>query len=454
MLLWKPHFKMSIFSSGKSCPVVDFLYFHNQLFILLNRNAKKSVSCWQRLNECLCNTGKYLYCKHWSICMDTHQEPYQTRIEQTEVDDELAFGSLNRLRIGALRLAGWLFSPPYLRAELVWLLSALIVTNIALELLPQPAAYWIDPSTSKYFSFFSTPFRWGIWNIVFLVGYVLVTALILNFLNVKPALMIWIGLCLYHIAIISDSFRCASVFYFRFETPGNCSTVHTLAILLAGISAGGIVWITATLRLIPRIQSESLTFTSESRWLRNLGRISMTWIGLCTLAVAVTVAIAPKPAWKPIQTAHLPAGRTEAALAYDTKRSVAVLFGGTSSWTQAGGWKSINDTWEWDGNDWSQIHPQHSPSSRYSASMAFDEKHGVTVLFGGMQPDASGQNTFYDDTWEWDGTDWQEVFPSQRPPTRQDAAMFFDPTRGTTVIYGGYYFDPKSQTTVFLDDAW
>jgi len=86
--------------------------------------------------------------------------------------------------------------------------------------------------------------------------------------------------------------------------------------------------------------------------------------------------------------------------------------------------------------------------------MVFDEKRGVTVLFAGMQPDPTGRPIFYDDTWEWDGGDWHEVVPAKRPPARQDAAMFFDPARGTTVIYGGYYFDPESQTTVFLDDAW
>lgn len=86
--------------------------------------------------------------------------------------------------------------------------------------------------------------------------------------------------------------------------------------------------------------------------------------------------------------------------------------------------------------------------------MAFDEKRGITVLFGGMAPAAYGQALFYNDTWEWNGTDWHEVSASPRPPARQGAVIFFDTTRGTTVIYGGYYVDPQNGSTVFLDDAW
>jgi hypothetical protein len=358
------------------------------------------------------------------------------------------------MRQRAILFARFLFTPPSFRTELIWLLCALIISNIAIELLPQPASYWIEPGTSNYFSFFSTPYRWGIWNIVFLVGYALVTAFILNLLNTRLAFVVWLGLCLYHLAIIPDSFRCTSVFYLPFETPENCSTVYTLAILLSGVFAGFIVWVTAKLSLIPGIQFGDPAFPSDNRWLGNIKRISVSWIGLCTAAVIVTIIAAPKPTWKLIQTTHVPTGRTEAALAYDTERSVAVLFGGTSSWTQGEGWNSINDTWEWNGKDWRQIHPPHSPSPRYAASMAFDEKRGVAVLFGGMQPNVTGQNIFYDDTWEWDGTDWHEISLSKRPPARQDSAMFFDPARGTTVIYGGYYFDKGSQTTVFLDDAW
>lgn len=384
--------------------------------------------------------------------METDQESHAIDNVAIEEPDEFASGSPNRMRSGAIRFVEWLFRSPHLPPALIWLLSALIVGNIALDLLPQPAAYWIDPSTSLYYSFLGTPFRWGIGNIALLIGYVFIIALILQLIHVKPAFVIWIGLCLYHLGIIPESFRCASPFYLPFETAANCSMVQTIAIFVVGILGGFVVWIAAKAGLISIVQQEASP--SISVWLSHIKRVSVVWIGASVLAVLLMLAFAPKPAWTPIESARVPAGRTEAALAYDTQRSVAVLFGGTSSWSPTQGWNSINDTWEWNGKDWNQVRPQHSPSPRYAAGMAFDEKHGITVLFGGMQPDPTGQNIFYDDTWEWDGADWHEVVPSTRPPARQDAVMFFDPTRGTTVIYGGYYLDSTTQTTVFLDDAW
>lgn len=85
--------------------------------------------------------------------------------------------------------------------------------------------------------------------------------------------------------------------------------------------------------------------------------------------------------------------------------------------------------------------------------MAFDEKRGVTVLFGGMLQLSPLQNNFFSDTWEWDGEDWQKTSPTTSPPGRQDQLMFFDPVRGTVVMYGGYYID-ENRTNVFLDDTW
>ena len=101
-----------------------------------------------------------------------------------------------------------------------------------------------------------------------------------------------------------------------------------------------------------------------------------------------------------------------------------------------------------------QLKPNHSPSPRFAAGMAFDETRGVAVLFGGSGQDESHQTTFNSDTWEWNGQDWLDASPALSPPARQAPAMFFDPVRGAVVLYGGYSVDPQTQTTVFLDDAW
>lgn len=79
------------------------------------------------------------------------------------------------------------------------------------------------------------------------------------------------------------------------------------------------------------------------------------------------------------------------------------------------------DTWTFDGKTWSQVNTP-GPPARASAAMAFDAKHGVTVLFGGLS--SSG---LYDDTWTFDGRAWTEQHPAHHPGIRQGASMAFDP---------------------------
>ena len=66
--------------------------------------------------------------------------------------------------------------------------------------------------------------------------------------------------------------------------------------------------------------------------------------------------------------------------------------------------------------------------------MAYDSDRDVVVLFGGQ--DASGN--VLDDTWEWDGTTWLQVFSPGGPPTpRMDHAMIYDAASGNTIMHGG-----------------
>ena len=57
--------------------------------------------------------------------------------------------------------------------------------------------------------------------------------------------------------------------------------------------------------------------------------------------------------------------------------------------------------WRWNGTEWSQA-AGPSPSSRFSAALAFDAERNQVVLFGGA--DVTG---FLDDTWLWTSGSWQ-----------------------------------------------
>jgi hypothetical protein len=82
--------------------------------------------------------------------------------------------------------------------------------------------------------------------------------------------------------------------------------------------------------------------------------------------------------WKKVALSIHPDAKAEAAIAYDPLRKKVVLFGGRKS-----GEKWVDgDTWEFDGNKWSQVNTQ-GPTPRSGASLVYDAQLKQIVLFGG-----------------------------------------------------------------------
>lgn len=138
-----------------------------------------------------------------------------------------------------------------------------------------------------------------------------------------------------------------------------------------------------------------------------------------------------------------PDGRRRHCMAFDSRRGVAVLFGGLVS---NGGQNASNETWEWDGAAWTRRDVQ-GPSARMDAAMAYDSARGVVVLFG-------GRNEFtrevYGDTWLWNGSTWTEQGgPGPTPRAVPGAAMAFDAARGECVLFGG-----ETSQGVPYQDTW
>lgn len=147
--------------------------------------------------------------------------------------------------------------------------------------------------------------------------------------------------------------------------------------------------------------------------------------------------------WTQRSTSPTPTPRSDHALAYDSGRSVTVLFGGSGS---AG---NLGDTWEWNGSNWTHPTPDPAPAPRSGLALAYDSDRGVTVLFGGSGSSADCPPSGYcDDTWEWDGTTWTQAAPAISPPARKWHALAYDSQRHVTVLFGG--FDGSG----YLGDTW
>jgi len=139
-------------------------------------------------------------------------------------------------------------------------------------------------------------------------------------------------------------------------------------------------------------------------------------------------------AWSLLQTATRPPIRSWPAMAFDSARQRAVLFGGMSNNALA----SLADTWLWDGAQWSAPPLGVSPPPRFQHAMTFDSVRQEVVLFGGMAFNSSGSVVvFFQDTWTWNGTAWQQRTPASQPSARRGAGLAFDRVRGRAVLFGG-----------------
>jgi hypothetical protein len=138
--------------------------------------------------------------------------------------------------------------------------------------------------------------------------------------------------------------------------------------------------------------------------------------------------------WTQLSPATSPPARDFASMAYDSSTSQLVLFGGYGISGDKN--ESLNDTWSWNGATWTRLSPATSPPVRTSAAMADDPATGQLILFGGDVAGGGGL-AIYNDTWNWNGTDWIRLSPTEVPPASEGASMAYDTAASQFILYGG-----------------
>ncbi len=185
-----------------------------------------------------------------------------------------------------------------------------------------------------------------------------------------------------------------------------------------------------------------------------------------------TLSLQPDLEWVRRATNGPPA-RFGHSLVYDDSRHVTVLFGGRTNGNSIG---TLNDLWEWDGARWSLRMPNSGtngwtnvpgrgwqpsyrdrPVQRAHHAMAYDQKRGRVVLFGGIGSDPSGVTPPLNDLWEWDGAQWH-FRATNGPTTRVYGSMAYDERRRRTVLFGGQSYGPGNPDTELVwewdGDRW
>ncbi|MGE0145143.1 MAG: kelch repeat-containing protein [Planctomycetota bacterium] len=140
-----------------------------------------------------------------------------------------------------------------------------------------------------------------------------------------------------------------------------------------------------------------------------------------------------------------PGPRRGHALAFDPVRGRLVLFGGGVGNVTG---PVTNDTWEFDGANWSLIQTPNRPPARVWHCMEYDPSRGAIVMHGG-----ANNPSVFTDTWTYNGQDWTPI-ANGGGPTRFLASMVYDTVQQRVMMLGGQ--SGASQTLlgdVFLDSS-
>lgn len=166
--------------------------------------------------------------------------------------------------------------------------------------------------------------------------------------------------------------------------------------------------------------------------------ISKFFFVFCLIFFGHLFASSTTVTWTQFSPATSPVAVDSATMSYFPVSDTLILFGGFDSGT-------VNTTWSWDGTNWTQLSPATNPPQRFLATMSLDPNLTELILFGGFfAPPGPRLN----DTWSWNGTNWTLLSPSTPPPARGGAVMALHPTTNNIILFGG---DGNSG---LLNDTW
>jgi hypothetical protein len=146
--------------------------------------------------------------------------------------------------------------------------------------------------------------------------------------------------------------------------------------------------------------------------------------------------------WQDVTPAVSPSPRVGFAMAFDPVMGGVLLYGGAL----ASGPPVTSDTWRWNGSSWTQLNPATVPTDLVYHDMVTDWRRHRIVMFSGHRVTTAISRA----TWVWDGQDWSRATNANDPPTRASACSTYDWLRDRVVMFGGY--DPG--TSRCLNETW
>jgi hypothetical protein len=158
--------------------------------------------------------------------------------------------------------------------------------------------------------------------------------------------------------------------------------------------------------------------------------------------------------WTEVKPKTKPPHRAQPVMWYDPLAKKTIMYSGAGTGSIDDHAERFSDMWSFDGTNWTEITKTASPGIRFAPQIAIDPNTGKLLLFGGLRATIDEEDRvtqFYDnDLWMWDGSTstWTEVQTENAPSPRQNAAFDYDPASGKFVLFGGF------AQNFYLSDRW
>lgn len=195
----------------------------------------------------------------------------------------------------------------------------------------------------------------------------------------------------------------------------------------------------------PRNTYERVRFVAPQTGTARL-RILGAALEIGNVTVAYVVAGAKPvatPVWRQVRTLARPSVHADHSMVFDAARGVTVLFGGDDLTS------ARNETWGYDGTQWTQRFPSVSPTPRIAFAMGYDPVRQRVVVFGGLTYHGG---SFLGDTWEYDGQTWIQMGVAVAPTARAASELAFDYTRNELLMFGGE--NAPNDTWIWNGQRW
>jgi hypothetical protein len=145
-----------------------------------------------------------------------------------------------------------------------------------------------------------------------------------------------------------------------------------------------------------------------------------------------------------------PSARSAFTMTYYPAQSGVLLFAGLPLSTLS---NYLDDTWLWNGTVWEQLFPVTSPPGRYGYAMAYHVPTETIFIYGGYSVESS---EILDDMWAWNGATWTQVADASTPGPLFLPSMVYDPVSTDLVLFGGTNSSgtPNGVTYLWNGTAW